>query len=54
MQDIQRPTLGDELTIAALCKALQHGPEYERQRGMLTAILAEEVNFRGRGKHSIN
>ncbi|KAF8598834.1 hypothetical protein BDV93DRAFT_498394, partial [Ceratobasidium sp. AG-I] len=48
MQDIQAPTLGDDLTIAALCKALQHGPEYERQRGMLATILAEEANFRGR------
>ena len=50
MQDIQQPTPGDNKTIEALCRALKHGPEYERQRGLLDAILAGEAHFRGRGE----
>jgi hypothetical protein len=51
MQEIPEPTRGDNRAIRALCKAMQHGPEFERQRGMLDAVLAGEANFRGRGEY---
>jgi hypothetical protein len=49
MQDIENPTRDDIQTINALLKTLCKGPEDERQRGMLAAVLAGEANFRGQG-----
>jgi hypothetical protein len=50
MQDIERPNANDTNTINAILKKLPDGPEHERQRGMLAAVLAGEAPFRIQGK----
>jgi hypothetical protein len=50
MQDIENPTDNDTSTIKAILKKLPNGPEHERQRGMLNAILAAEAPFRIQGE----
>ncbi|QRV95272.1 Transposase family Tnp2 protein [Ceratobasidium sp. AG-Ba] len=46
MQEIEDPTEDDTLTTEILLKAMRDGPEYERQCGILNAILAGEARFR--------
>jgi cytochrome P450 len=50
MQDIERPDANDTNTIKAILMKLPDGPEHERQRGMLAAVLAGEAPFRIQGK----
>jgi cytochrome P450 len=50
MQDIRQPDANDTNTINAILKKFPDGPEHERQRGMLAAVLAGEAPFRIQGK----
>lgn len=49
MQDIANPTRDDIATTNMMLEAMREGPEHERQRGMLNAVLAGEARFRSQG-----
>ncbi|CAE6494534.1 unnamed protein product, partial [Rhizoctonia solani] len=45
MQEIENPSPDDITTTKIMLSAMRDGPEHERQRGRLNAILAGEENF---------
>lgn len=49
MQELPNPTQDDIATTNMMLAAMRDGPEHERQRGMLNAILAGEARFRVQG-----